>query len=493
MDCDHLQIPARKGLRRIKKLNRTKLKLMQKIILLSIAAFLHLTSHAQTNLKDSLKILLQKEKQDTSRVMLLAELSYAYVSDRPDTAMLLALEALSLSQRIRFVKGEAISLHRIGNAYVGNSPKRMEFMLQSLKLNEKINNLEGTAGNLNNIGTIYLEQEEYHQAIYYFLNAKNLHEQINNKLRLTTNLNNLGRSYLGLKQYDSAMVYIQQSYEIARKINYPRATGFAFFLMGEIYSKTGQKKLALEYYRLSIPYIKLAEISSDWTLSGIFLGMAKLFENDGQIDSTLYYAKQAFKFGRDIGSSGRVSDASSFLSSFYENRGNIDSAFFYLKVAKATNDSLFSKEKINQIHSLSFDEKLRQKEIIAEERKGKGERKHNLQFAAIAIGLITFIILFLVLSRSIMVKTKFIEFFGVLGLLAVFEFINLFIHPYLARVTNDSPALMLLVLIAIGALLIPLHHRLEKWITKVMVEKNKKIRLDAAKKTIANLEGKQIN
>ena len=77
-----------------------------------------------------------------------------------------------------------------------------------------------------------------------------------------------------------------------------------------------------------------------------------------------------------------------------------------------------------------------------------------------------------------------------LGLLAVFEFINLFIHPYLAHTTNDSPVLMLLVLIGIGALLIPLHHRLEKWITKIMVEKNKKIRLDAAKKTIEQLEGK---
>jgi hypothetical protein len=51
--------------------------------------------------------------------------------------------------------------------------------------------------------------------------------------------------------------------------------------------------------------------------------------------------------------------------------------------------------------------------------------------------------------------------------------------------------LMLLVLIAIGALLIPLHRRIEKWITKKMVEKNKKLRPEAAKKTIANLEGEQ--
>ena len=78
-----------------------------------------------------------------------------------------------------------------------------------------------------------------------------------------------------------------------------------------------------------------------------------------------------------------------------------------------------------------------------------------------------------------------------LGLLAVFEFINLYIHPYLAHATNDSPVLMLLVLIAIGALLIPLHHKLEKWITNIMVEKNKGIRLAAAKKTIATLENQE--
>lgn len=46
---------------------------------------------------------------------------------------------------------------------------------------------------------------------------------------------------------------------------------------------------------------------------------------------------------------------------------------------------------------------------------------------------------------------------------------------------------MLGMLIAIGALLIPLHHKLEKWVTKIMVEKNIKIRLDAARKTIERL------
>jgi hypothetical protein len=47
---------------------------------------------------------------------------------------------------------------------------------------------------------------------------------------------------------------------------------------------------------------------------------------------------------------------------------------------------------------------------------------------------------------------------------------------------------MLLFMVCLAALLIPMHHKLEHWITNKMVEKNKQIRLAAAKKTIAQLE-----
>jgi hypothetical protein len=84
-----------------------------------------------------------------------------------------------------------------------------------------------------------------------------------------------------------------------------------------------------------------------------------------------------------------------------------------------------------------------------------------------------------------------IEFFGVVALLIVFEFLNLLLHPFLERVTHHSPILMLLALVCIAALLVPLHHRVEKWATAKLVEKNKKIRLAAAKKTIEQLEKKE--
>jgi hypothetical protein len=73
-------------------------------------------------------------------------------------------------------------------------------------------------------------------------------------------------------------------------------------------------------------------------------------------------------------------------------------------------------------------------------------------------------------------------------LLVVFEFINLLIHPFLEKVTNHSPALMLRALVAIAALIVPLHHKLKHWAVKKWVEKNKAIRLANAKKTIEELD-----
>jgi tetratricopeptide (TPR) repeat protein len=462
---------------------------MKKTFLLFTVCLNFISAYTQSNEIDSLKQLLQIEKQDTNRVLLLAELGNQLHEGNPDTAMALVLEALALSHQIGFLKGEAISLNRISNVYqvLGNYPKEMDVLLQALKINEKINNADGIERNWNNMGEVYFLEGDYRQALRYYFKAKTLAEKIDNKKSISIVLVNIGHTYYDLKIFDSAKQYTQLSYDVAYKIHYARLIGSSLYILGSIHCETGLYPLSLDYFRLSTSYLKDAK--DDLTLSETFLGMAKVFVKTNQKDSAFYYSKYALALAKEKQFTKQILDASLFISHFFESEQKLDSAFIYQKLTIAANDSLFSQQKQRQLQGLAFDENLRQQEITATELKTKEERKQNLQYAGIAIALITFIILFFLLSRSIIVKTKFIEFFGVLGLLAVFEFINLFIHPYLSHATNDSPVWMLVVLIAIGALLIPLHHKLEKWITKIMVEKNKKIRLEAAKKTIQQLEG----
>src|SRR6187397_462415 len=100
------------------------------------------------------------------------------------------------------------------------------------------------------------------------------------------------------------------------------------------------------------------------------------------------------------------------------------------------NDSLTNQEKQKQVQLLTFNEQLRQMLL--------GRKK---------------------------VKSRTVEFLGVLALLFLFEFIVLFAHPYIGHWTDESPVWMLLILVAVAAILIPLHHRSESWIKKKLASK----------------------
>ena len=187
--------------------------------------------------------------------------------------------------------------------------------------------------------------------------------------------------------------------------------------------------------------------------------MAKLFQKKDQSDSALFYAKQALSLAQKYGFTRWVLKTSDLLTGFYREAHNIDSAFAYQQINVVAKDSLFSQEKIRAVQNLSFDETMRQQEL-AEQRLQEAEtRKKNLQLAAIAIFIPCFFLFVIFLSRR-KVKPGVIEFLGILALLMVFEFITLFIHPYLEHWTDNVPVIMLLILVAIAAFLVPLHHKM---------------------------------
>ena len=194
------------------------------------------------------------------------------------------------------------------------------------------------------------------------------------------------------------------------------------------------------------------------------------------------------KIARNCQAKAPFLDIAGTLRQTYEGLRRPDSAYYFAKLELAYRDSLFNSQKLSDLQNITFAEQVRQGEEAIKEAEAALERKDNLQYAAIALGLVIFVVAFLLFSRTVIANQGVIRFLGVLSLLVLFEFINLLLHPYIGSLTDDSPVLMLLSMVCLAALLIPLHHRLEHWITHKMVEKNKHIRLEAAKKTIAQFE-----
>jgi len=441
-----------------------------KRFLMVLLVLLTFTSRAQDKAIDSLKQLLHSEIADTTRVMVLSILAYDLSYSRPDTALILAQQGRTLARQKGLVNGEANCLYSLGGIFsqTGNYSKALDYYLQALKKYEFRHNRDGIISTLISIGTVYGDLGDVQMAISYTRKGKTLAESIPNLSFLNAILINLGDSYEKLNLLDSARMYTNQGYELAIRLNNTFSKSIALLNMGNIYSKMQQREVAMGYYRQSLPLEK--ELKDFDGLCETTLGMAELFKKTGNADSSLYYARLSFATAREAGFAKRVLKASTFLTTHFKSLNRIDSAYYYQGITITAKDSLFSQEKVREVQNLSFTEKIRQQEIEEANKQSKEERKSNIQLLAIVIFISFFFALLFVFSKR-HVNPKIIKFLGLLGLLLLFEFISLFLHPYIATYTHHKPIFMLLILVAIASILVPMKHVLQRWVKEKLAQK----------------------
>jgi tetratricopeptide (TPR) repeat protein len=454
---------------------------MKKIYLLSALMSLSIISSAQYKL-DSLFNIVVNSKVDSSRIEALyqiIEFTYGYMPT--DSILYYAQKLTSTGKEINYPPAEAFGYAStaFGLIRLDHKVNALENCLKALKIAEEYRHTEVLAFVYDILGLIY-PSDDPNRLNYFFKGLELLENDI--ELRAVL-LGNIGETYLNNKIFDSAWAYLQRSYQLMTSLKITTELQSVLTSLGEIQLQLGNPELAYTYHKMAMKNA----FNPTYTVDS-YNGIIDFFEKTSATDSAFIYNNMLLGFATKHNNFKWMIKPCWFTYEYYKKRNQTDSALKYLELYTSSKKEADSREKTSRLMALTFAEDQRQNQLAAANEKIRNERAHNLQYAAIAVGLISFIILFFMFSRSIIVKERFIKFCGILALLAVFEFINLYIHPHLAHLTNDSPVLMLAVLMCIAALLVPLHHRLEKWITRVMVEKNKKIRLAAAKKTIARLE-----
>jgi len=462
---------------------------MKKILLILFAIALYIGAKSQP-LPDSIKTKYMAAKTDEQKgECLLTYLKSLSVNDSITNAQTLSLLGWFASQKDEVGK-DYTNLRLAGIlASKGDFPAALNLLFSILPNFEKRQDNFGLVYVYNAIGATYMSSKDYVQAAAYTKKAIPFALAKNDKFLLAKLYNGIACEYGEGKMPDSGMVYAQKSVNIGTELKLGLPLAISTSTLGENYIAAGQYDIALPFLRRALDYYQKYEAPSPYLDAYLKNDFAEVFLATKMYDSANYYARQALKVSIPFEEKEQSMRAYEYLYKSFEQTNNQDSLNKYFRLAMTTKDSLFSMEKIKSIQALSFREDLRQQEIATEKLKTEEERQQNIQYASIALGIIILITLFLLLSRSVIVNEKLISFFAILGLLIIFEFINLLIHPWLAHFTHESPVLMLLALVLIAALLIPMHHKMEHIIKEKLVEKNKAIRLAAAKKTIEKLEG----
>ena len=424
---------------------------------------------SQTLFSQYIDSLLQarfNNRHDTDRVFTFLRLSNAYSDFDRDSAMQFAQQALDLAISNDFDKGQAQSLNIIGSILTstGNYPKAFEYHLDALKIAEKLDNQTLIAAIYNNLARVSTERSDYRTALEYLFKAKSTFEKLDRQDYVATVLLNIGDAYDRMDKSDSAIFYLNQGSKLATKIDYPYLLGAINSNLGHVYVTINKPDTAANYFRRSIDLLRSSEEKTDLeTLAGVYEGVSKIMEKKGHMDSAIYYARQSIAIGMEVADQIKILNAAKRLNQLYEKEKLIDSAYRYSKIANETRETILSEQKIVQLEGMKFNEQLRRQENEIQEIKVQKERKNKLRLIGIILFIVTFFAILIILRRRKAHPTA-LKYLGLLGLLLLFEFIALFIHPYIDKLTDHNPVYMLIILVGVAAILVPMHHKLEHWV-----------------------------
>ena len=456
-----------------------------KHLLIILICFFEIKSLAQSRSEiriDSLNLVLSTTKDDSIRYRLIEDLGYAWYNVKAEKSLVYFQEALDLARKLK--KKTRIEQALINNALhqnlVGNAPKAISLFHEVLQMTEKEKSENyGTASVF--LGIAYLNLGDLQNALLYTKIAFQLFEKTNrefkpiNKRGLVGIPMVLGEIFLGMNQLDSAFVYAQLAYQrLMDKKNNVNGIPFVFEvpdLLGSIHEKLTHKELALAFYKEGLQNAEKFE--NAYCIQKGKMSLANFFDKNQQPDSVIKYASQALESAGNQLNYKTIQEAGLLLKKIYEKQQNPAQALHYYTLAMTAKDSLANSEKVKQIQVLTFKEETRQAELAQQQAKANQQRQENIQLLALAVGIISaFIAVMAVGSRRI--NIRMLEFLIILVLLLFFEFINLVLSPVIDKLTNHQPALMLLSLVAVAAVLSPLHNQLENWMKYKMTNQKKK-------------------
>lgn len=437
---------------------------------------------AQGTVEDSLFRVIDTAKEDSTKIDAINAFSFGYYS--PDTSFFYARKIVAAGQAMHNTPVTVMGLAKMATSYyrVQDDAKLLETGLAALKMAEP-------SGNPVVLATIYdIVAAGYRlnlqKDVDYEQKAIDIIEHHPPNRFYAIILNNYAEVLLELGQARQALQYSQRAYEMSLLYGKYEAITFINRNLAAINLALGNRDLAKTYTSMNLDEARHKHFGKLYYYA--YRGFGEYFDQINQRDSAAYYYSVCLQYAK---SRGQSIEPTRWLYTYYKASDKKDSALKYVGLYLSATDSVANLKKAIQVQNIAFEEDLRQETIRQEKEAAAHSRRHNLQLAMLAIGILSAVMLFLLLSRSIIVSQKTIEFLSVLLLLVLFEFINVLAHPILEAVTHDSPVLMLLALVMIAALLLPLHHRLEKWATERLVAKNKEVRLRSAKNTIKQLEG----
>lgn len=403
------------------KFNRLKPKSVS-LLLLFCYSMIFGGLKAQDNAAiDSLLHLSETTSVDTIKIEALNELSWAEVHRNPEQGLEYGREALVLSQKIKWKRGEAFSQKYLGNNYheLGQHDEAMLRFEAALALFRELGIRSTEAATLGNIGTLYEDIDNYPKAVEYHLKSLKIKEEDGNKRGMAYSYMGLGNIHQKMERVDEALDYHHKSLALFTEANDPLNISTCYYNISGILHAQGKFEEALasldsvavifeqfqhytglttvlqgqailleeldrfeeadEMYTKAVSYAKQ---TGDLYAEAICLvNIGKLRYETGKLSDAIQCYQDAILIADELGNKDVLLNAFENLSKIHKESNSFEEALLYKELQFDLKDSLFNVENSAVLEELKlqFNNEKTERELLQAEAVIKEERAANAE------------------------------------------------------------------------------------------------------------------
>lgn len=406
-----------------------KLYFILKFFLVSVLVFSQ--NHSEV---DSLKVLIQSEKDVNKKTNYLYQLGDLFEHSNHDSALYYYESARDFAQENNFKLGEAkFASHAITilNAH-GDFSEALELTQEALQKYKEVNipkeiaiayinlgkqwrmlsDFEQASENYmlakkiadsiadkttqrtinNNLAAIFIDMKQYEKAEPYGLEALKLGIESGNQVHQLSPLYNLSMLYFYNRNYNQALRYINDFEKIAKEGNDDYDRVDAMIAKGLILGKLNPDQ-AILYLNQGISSAKAFDFPHSEMYAYLYLG--EIYIERNQFSKALENLMKGISIAENLGMKYELADFHEKASQAYENSGNFENALQHIRKHEKLSQEIQLEENKNRMIALEAKYSFEAKEAEIKSLKAQKEaqtlkiqKKNSLNIMLIALLLL---------------------------------------------------------------------------------------------------------
>ncbi len=292
-----------------------------------LAVVVPLDSVSQENkVLDSLLVVLQTAKEDTSKVYLLLSIADEFEDLEPEIAKRYIRDAVDLSKKIDFPAGLMKGYRHF--SFICSYQSKFDSLIYYNKLVLAIARQQKDTFNIGaahfNIGSAYRFLYEIDSALFYTLEGVRLLQSKGYPNIESSLYDGLQSLYMTLTQFDKAIEYGEKSVAAARTLDNKRQLVVALNNLGINYAEVNREDDAKEVYREGL---EIAIRNKYMALEAMLLNnLSEVQVKKGEYEQLPRFAERSIAIGKELGDAGVVMNAKGILSAFHLYNSDFETA-----------------------------------------------------------------------------------------------------------------------------------------------------------------------